>query len=67
MVLEDEEISEETRLAKENAAPPTTTDNKAPENDLSALKGSTRESKDMAYADSAVKNLSQYSETITTI
>ena len=49
MAIDKDEISEETRLTKGDAAPPTTTDTTSPKDDLSALTGSTRESKAKPY------------------
>ena len=68
LAIDKDEISEEARLTKGDAAPPTTTHTTSPKDDLSTLTGSTRESKAKACADSAVKKVaSQYSETIITM
>ena len=57
LAIDKDEISEETRLTKGDAAPPTTIDTTSPKDDLSVLIGLTRGSKAKAYADSAVKKL----------
>ena len=59
MAMEDDNISIETRLTKNEAAPTLHND------DVSEMTGSTRESKAQAYADKAVKVVAaQYTDTI---
>ena len=68
LTIDKDKNSEEKRLIKVDADPPTTTDTTSPKDDLSTLTGLTRESKAKAYADSEVKKVaSQYSETIITM
>ena len=62
LALSSDDVSEETRLTKGDAAPPTYSC------DISDMTGSTRESKAKAYADKAVKEVaSQYNITISTM
>ena len=62
LALSSDDVSEETRLTKGDAAPPTYSC------DISDMTGSTRESKAKAYADKAVKEVaSQYNVTISTM
>ena len=65
LVMDDDEVSVETRLTKENAAPtPTITLNNGVD-DQSKMTGSTRESKAKRYADEAAKEvINDYSGTI---
>ena len=59
LALDVDDISEETRLTKNDKAPPPITE------DISEMTGSTRESKAQRYADKAVKEVAtQYTATI---
>ena len=63
MALDEDDISEETRLTKGDKTPPPA---QGSNEDVSTMTGDTRESKAQRYADSAVKEVaSQYTSTIT--
>ena len=60
MAMDDDDISEETRLTKGDRAPPP-----LPDEEMSEMTGCTRESKAKRYANEAVKEVaSQYTNTI---